>query len=112
MDVEVSERDGGTVVTALGTILDAGNAERFKHRLERLVDGGVTHLVLDLSELRFIDSSGLGAIVATLKRIAGGVTLVLNPSASAVNDVFALTRMDRLFRIVDSVDAALVEEIA
>ena len=110
MDVEVSEQSGATVVTALGTTLDASNAERFKRRLEVLVDGGVTHLVLDLSGLRFIDSSGLGAIIATLKRIAGGVTLVLNPSATAVNEIFRLTRMDHLFRIVPTVDSALAGE--
>jgi anti-sigma B factor antagonist len=107
MDVEVSQREGTTVVTVLGSPLDASNAERFKQRLATLVDGGVTRLVLDLSELRFIDSSGLGAIIATLKHIAGGVTLVLDPSARAVNEVFRLTRVDHLFRIVPSVDAAL-----
>src|SRR5262249_34703524 len=110
MELEVNQRNGTTVVTAVGSTLDASNVERFKQRLATLVDGGATHLVLDLTALHFIDSSGLGAIIATLKRIAGDVTLVLAPPATEVNEVFRLTRMDRIFRIVPTVDDALAAE--
>ena len=55
--------------------------------------------ILDLSEVRFIDSSGLGAIVAALKKMPNGAALELACLSSAVEKVFSLTRINTVFKI-------------
>jgi anti-sigma B factor antagonist len=68
------------------------------------VAGGQNHLVIDLSETEFIDSSGLGALVAGLKsaRQAGGDLRIARPS-DQVRTVLELTNLDRVLRPAASI---------
>lgn len=63
-------------------------------------------VVVDLTEVSFIDSSGLGALVAVLKSLHGG-DLVLCGLSGAVANMFKLTRMDKVFRIFPTADDAV-----
>lgn len=77
--------------------LDATNAAAFKEFLAPLQDAH-TRLVLDLSALRFIDSSGLAAILSCLKRLnRRGGDLKLCGLSRSVYTLFELARMHRLF---------------
>jgi anti-sigma B factor antagonist len=58
--------------------------------------------------VQFLDSTGLGAIVSTLKRLEGDGVMVICNAGEMVMDVFRLTRMDRVFPIVRTLDEALV----
>ena len=59
-------------------------------------------MVLDLSQVDFIDSSGLGAIVASMKQLGKERPLHLAGLTPIVSKVFALTRMERVFKIFKS----------
>ena len=59
--------------------------------------------MLDLSAVTFVDSSGLGAIVAAMKQVGAPQRLELAGLTRNVAKVFALTRMDRVFTIHDSI---------
>jgi anti-sigma B factor antagonist len=94
----------GDVAVALVTVeeLDASNAAEFKRDMAPLVDAQ-TKLVLDLSRLRFVDSSGLGAFISCLRKLnTKGGDLKLYGMSKQVRAVFELVRMHRVFDILGS----------
>ncbi len=64
-----SEIDGDHAVLRLVGELDLATAPRLRDQIVSVVNGGVTHLVLDLARLDFIDSSGLSVLVVAFKRL-------------------------------------------
>lgn len=86
--------------------LDASLAEAFKAYLFEQIDDGASNLIVDLTEVRFMDSSGLGALVAALKKLGGSRGVTLSGAQPAVKDLFELTSMDKLFNIVPTVNDA------
>ena len=87
--------------------LDASKAPQFKNEITRRIEAGHSRFVLDLSGVEFVDSSGLGAIVACLKRLGPRGDLAIAGAKGAVSRLFTLTRMDKVFALHDSVDAAV-----
>lgn len=104
----LTEQVADTLVVAVQERrLDATLAPAFRTELCRLIDGGERRLVLDLAEVRMIDSSGLGAIVSVFKHLGGqGRLRICNPQ-DGVRAVFKLTHMDRVFELFDSRDTAV-----
>jgi anti-sigma B factor antagonist len=88
--------------------LDASLAVSFKDKMARFINGGHHTIVLDLSDVAFIDSSGLGSIVSSLKLIGRNGDLVLCGINGNIMAMFKLTRMDRVFQIFASADDALL----
>ncbi|WP_375174141.1 STAS domain-containing protein [Pseudooceanicola sp.] len=86
--------------------IDAAVAIRFKDRMRELTDQARGRVVLDLGEVEFIDSSGLGAIVSAMKQLPEGAKLELADLMPNVDRVFRLTRMDTVFAIHGSVETA------
>jgi anti-sigma B factor antagonist len=80
--------------------LDASNAGELKRDIAPLLETH-TNLVLDLSRLRFVDSSGLGAFISCLRKLnARGGDLKLCGMSTQVRAVFELVRMHRVFDIL------------
>lgn len=108
MDIEVKEVGKVTIVAPRGDV-DMAVADEVRLRLTGLVDRGRGRLVLDLGAVMYIDSSGLGALVAAMKhaRAAGGDVKV----CALGNDVRSLFEMTRLNKVL-SVHATRQEAIA
>ncbi len=88
--------------------LDAHNADELKQELAGLFAGGKNGVVVDLKEVRFIDSSGLGALVSGFKNAsARQADLKLSGLQSQVKSMFELTRLHRVFAIYTTMDEAL-----
>lgn len=104
-DVTTTERGVG-VVTPKGR-LNMVSARRLKELLADLVKSGTIRIVVDMAETTFLDSSGLGALIAGLKsaRQAGGDLRVARPTPSVMT-VFELTNLDKVLRARDSVEGA------
>ncbi len=81
--------------------IDAATAIQFKDRMRELSLTASQRVVLDLSRVAFVDSSGLGAIVAVLKALAPERKLELAGLTPTVQKVFRLTRMEHVFIIHD-----------
>ena len=94
------EKYGDVAVTTVPVEeLDAGNVEEFKRDIAPLLEAHA-NLVLDLSRLRFVDSSGLGAFISCLRKVnASGGDLKLCGMSKKVRAVFELVRMHRVFDI-------------
>lgn len=108
MDLAVDQRGGVLVVRAGGPRLDAAGVLAFKERLRQVVGGASGRVVLDLGAVTFLDSSGLGAIVAARKFLPDGTALELAALTPAVERVFRLTRMDSVFSIHPRLQDALL----
>ena len=111
MDIETKVVGGVTVAKLCATRLDASHAVRFKEGLREISEAGAGHIVLDMTDVAFMDSSGLGAVVTVMKQMGRSKTLELASLSSAVAKVFTLTRMDKVFAIYPSVEAALNTEL-
>jgi len=95
------------VLTPLGRI-DASCSGQVKDKVLSMIDDSQTRLLLDLSEVDFIDSSGLGMLVSCLNTMkkAGG-TLKLCSFQENPKHVFEMTRLDRIFEVFEDCDEAI-----
>lgn len=98
MDLRTESRDGYAVV-ALGGRLTASGAPALRSAVAELIAAGEARVVIDMTDLQFVDSSGLGALVGGLKsaRVAGG-DLRIAAVSEAVRTVLHLTNLDRVLR--------------
>ena len=107
MELQAEEQGGALVVHVLQDRIDAASAIRFKDRMRDVTQGGLRRVVLDLSQVAFLDSSGLGAVVAVRKALGPDRVLALSGLTPTVQKVFRLTRMDTIFHIHDSLSDGL-----
>jgi anti-sigma B factor antagonist len=111
MDVSVDSRtvDGRTVVDVAGEI-DVYTAPTLREKLTALVDAGSTDLVVDLTQVRFMDSTGLGLLVGVLKRVRGlDGRLQLVIDSERLLKVFRITALTQVFTICETLDEALAD---
>ena len=108
MDVIVDRRPGGIAIVRLGGRLDLLSAAEFRQRLAQAVAEGNRRLIVDLAEVPFVDSSGLGALISGLKtaRLAGGDLRIARPTDQA-RSLLELTVLDRVLRPYPSIEEAL-----
>ncbi|MBE9639133.1 STAS domain-containing protein [Salipiger mangrovisoli] len=85
------------VVSLCDARIDAAVAIQFKDAMRAIQSPTAGRVILDLSAVDFVDSSGLGAIVAAKKSMAPGQQLDLAGLSPMVERVFRLTRMDTIF---------------
>jgi len=108
MDIKThSLKNGIHVVHPVGR-LDLLSASELKRELAQLVSEGHTRLLVDLDEVPFVDSTGLGALVSGLKaaRQAGGDLRLLRPGEQT-KVVLELTTLERILQSYDTVEEAL-----
>jgi sigma-B regulation protein RsbU (phosphoserine phosphatase) len=95
------------VVLLAGAQLDASTAEEFKRDITPVLETH-TQVVFDLSQLDFVDSSGLGAFLSCLRHVpAQGGDLKLCGLSQPIRALFELVRMHRIFHIFDTQEAAV-----
>jgi anti-sigma B factor antagonist len=101
------EHERVTVVAPKGR-LDMASASTFRERVKQLVESGSTQLVIDLGEVNFVDSSGLGAIIGGLKvaRQAGGDLRIAHANQQVLL-VLDLTSLNRVLQPYGTVEEAL-----
>ncbi|MEP2919886.1 STAS domain-containing protein [Sulfitobacter sp.] len=107
MELTSSKESGLQIVTVQHQRIDAAVALTFKDQMREISDGHSETVLLDLNHVQFIDSSGLGAIVAAMKNLSPARKLALAGLTPTVEKVFRLTRMDSVFGVYATVDAAL-----
>ena len=107
MEIPLDHMDGVAVAAVPVDELDASNAEEFKRDMAPVLQAN-TKVVLDLSQLRFVDSSGLGAILSCLRQLsAKSGDLKLCGMSKQVRGLFELVRMHRIFDIYGTREEAV-----
>jgi anti-sigma B factor antagonist len=99
-DVHV-ERDGARYEVALTGELDLATAPMLRDHLSGVADDGGGQVLIDLSQLAFIDSTGLSVLVMSCKRLrAGGGDLVLKAPTPAVAKVLEIAGVTQVFAVL------------
>ena len=106
LDVTVRKLDGTAVVAVAGEI-DVYTSPVLQERLVEVLRDGFSSIVLDLSEVTFLDSTGLGVLITALKRCRSAEgDLVLVTAQPNVLKVLEITGLNDVFKVHDSVDDA------
>ena len=109
MDLTLTTRDaGGKTIVAVGGEIDVYTAPKLCDKITELVAGGVYDIVIDMEEVEFLDSTGLGVLVGGLKKVRphdGSLQLVCNQDR--LLKIFRITGLAKVFVIHESADAAL-----
>jgi anti-sigma B factor antagonist len=105
MDVELSTTDNGILTCTPHGEIDAFNVGELRTHFAELSTG--VPVIIDLSAVPFMDSSGLGALIGATRRVreAGGEVAVVC-TQSAVLRLFHTTRFDRMVSVLSSTSAA------
>ncbi|MFZ4827258.1 MAG: STAS domain-containing protein [Phototrophicaceae bacterium] len=109
MSLQVQEYNIRIVVVTPAQRIDTFNAAEIRGELMKYIEEDVKRLVIDLSEVPFLDSAGMAVLVSTLKRarsVGGDVKLVW-PKVDAAKRVLTLTKFDKVFTIVETVNDAI-----
>ena len=88
-------------------LLDAFSEAAFRKVLTKCIDDGPKHVILDLSTIDFLDSSGLGALVQLVKKakvLEGTLQIVTNPR---VTGTVKVVRLEKFLSLQPSVDEAI-----
>ena len=107
MDLQIEDRGEALLVTVNQERIDAACAIQFKDRVREAVATDHARVVMDMSQVRFLDSSGLGAVVAAMKLLGPDRKLELAALTPAVAKVFRLTRMESVFVLHKTLTDAL-----
>lgn len=108
MELDIhAEQDGGVCVVTLAGEVDVYTAPALKEKLVSLIEGGCANVLIDMRDVGFIDSSGLGVLVSALRRARereGTVRIVC--TRESILKIFRITGLDKVFPIFSDVAEA------
>jgi anti-sigma B factor antagonist len=99
MDIQVESRGDRRIIHIKGKITFE-YCPVLQNRLDAVVDDGVRQVVIDFTEVPFIDSSGVGEVLRLFKRMkdASGEVILANPNQK-LRDLFAMYRFEQFMKI-------------
>jgi anti-sigma B factor antagonist len=107
MNIAESRRDGNLIIAPSGRI-DTVSSPEFDRHLSSVIDRGDTRLVIDLTGLEYISSTGLSAFLTAAKKIrAAGGRMALSGLNNRIRLVFEMSGFLRLFPVFPNVDSAI-----
>jgi anti-sigma B factor antagonist len=103
-----TQQEGIIIYKLEGEIIDKSQTVELTEQINKMISSGKKNIVLELSGLRYMNSSGLNVLVGILTkaRNAGGEVLVCNISAK-VRELLVVTKLDTIFHILPSVEEAI-----
>ena len=111
MDLDIQKRGETTVLVPHGRIAEA-EAHRLEKELTTLLDEGEVKLVIDMSDVPYVNSSCLGALMMAMKRArqCNGHLRIVRPQP-LVRDIFESTKLTKIFSIHESVEEAIDKDL-
>lgn len=101
-------RSGDIVVLSLKGKLDLSTSESFEEKMSALIKGNGKNIILELSELAYISSSGFKTLLTSARELIGsGGNLILCSLSSHVKQLFEVTGFSTIFVMCDSVEEAI-----
>jgi anti-sigma B factor antagonist len=108
LELSISKVDSVSVVTLKGTIIAGNDKELLMAKAEELLDAGETRIILDLGQVNYVDSTGIGALVHihTTAERRGAAVKLLNLT-KRIHDVLQITRLSTVFGIYSDLQKAI-----
>jgi anti-sigma B factor antagonist len=111
MKLNLEKMNGYSVIFVQEERIDAHNSGELKEYILRLIEHGEIKIIIQLENVRFIDSSGLGALLSGYKNAAAkSGKLALASCKQQVISMFELTRLNRVFEIYADLNEAFENE--
>ena len=108
MQLQKEKFNDVTVITLNGDLLDAANVSEFKREMNPVLTSEY-HVVFDMNQIQFVDSSGVGAILSCLRTLnSQGGDLKICSLTKPVRALFELVRMHKIFDIFNTREEAIV----
>ncbi len=107
MDIEVVDKNNITLIRVNGNV-NTDNSADFRDKLLTAIEGGVFQIVVDVEQMNYINSMGIGAMVDAYNRVkqSDGALALVNPSKE-LSQLLKILRLDKLFKYVSTFDEAL-----
>ena len=107
LETAIEEINGIPVVRVAGEV-DIVTSADLKHSLNKALDSGSKHLLIDLSNVTYMDSSGFGVLLSIMKRLRPiGGSISLAGCCEMTERMIRLTRLDTIFGLFPTLDAAV-----
>ncbi len=113
MNYEIDERNHCVVIEFDGDVMGGPDTAKLNEQLHRLIDQGKKNIIVDLSRVKFMNSSGLGMLIGALNtmRNAGG-DLRIARAADKIEHLLTITKLTTVlqhFKTVDEAEASFTE---
>ena len=108
MKIKTSEKYEAVIIELKGNVMGGEDTKEFNDTLHKLVDEGKTNLIVDLSGVKFMNSSGLGMLIGgltTMKKAEGYFKLA--NVTDKIESLLIITKLITIFETYDSVDKAV-----
>src|SRR5512144_2574940 len=108
MKTKVNERYGAVVIELKGNVMGGEDTKEFNELLHKLIDEGKKNIVIDLSDVKFMNSSGLGMLIGgltTMKKTGGNLKLAR--VSEKIESLLIITKLITIFEFYDNVDDAI-----
>jgi anti-sigma B factor antagonist len=108
MRLKTKELNDVVVIEVKGNMMGGPDSQKFRDFLHKLVDEGKNKVIVDLKNVKFINSAGLGTLISglTTMRNAGGDLKIANPTEK-IESLLMITRLIKVFESYSSVDEAV-----
>lgn len=109
LNIDVEKRDGFAILNVTGEV-DVFTAPKLREQLINAVEEGERRIIVGLEGVEFLDSTGLGVLVAGLKRVkTHGGTLGVVCARDRILKIFRITGLTKVFALHESIEAAMNE---
>jgi anti-sigma B factor antagonist len=108
MKIRIEERYEAVIIEIKGNVMGGPEAQEFSDSLKKLLQDGKKNIVVDLAEVKFMNSSGLGMMISGLTTVKnGGGQLKLANVTEKIHSLLMITKLITIFETFDSLDDAV-----
>lgn len=108
MKIKTSEKYGAVIIELKGNVMGGEDTKNFTDLLHKLIDENKLNVIVDLADVKFMNSSGLGMLISgltTMKKATGHFKLT--SVSDKIESLLIITKLITIFETFDNVDAAI-----
>ena len=109
MKLKHHEQYNAVVIELKGNVMGGDDTKEFNELLHKLLDEGKKNIIVDLSEVKFMNSSGLGMLIGGLTTIKKGEgSMKLARTTEKIESLLVITKLSQIFESFESVEEAVI----
>ncbi len=108
MKYNATEKYNAVIIDFKGNIMGGPESQEFSNYLHGLLDQGKKNIIVNLSKVKFMNSSGLGMLISAFTTVknGGGIFKIAN-ATDKINSLLVITKLITVFEHYDSIDEAV-----
>lgn len=108
MEIQQREQNGIQILELSGKIIGGPDASKVNDKLHEFVDHGLTKIVADLSQVNWMNSSGLGILINALTTMKNsGGELKVAAATEKIKNLLTITKLTKVIKLYDTVEDAI-----